>query len=161
MTQNQKGFTLIELMVVIAILGILLGIGVPGMSMLLAQSRVSAAATDVQLALQGARSVALSQRETYSVCAGTDQGEAACENKNNWAQGWVTYKGGKTGVVTKVHALSGVDVSTETPDFTYGPMGYLQPAIPQSIHISANGGQAERWVCVTASGKVSVSRASC
>lgn len=158
MKNVQSGFTLVELMVVVAILGILLGIGVPGMSQVLASSRVSSAASEFQLALQGARSLALTQRERYTVCPAD---AAKCADSESWSAGWATYKGGADGVRVQQHVLSGVDVISDTDDFSFNAMGYLEPAVPRTITLSANDGQAQRWLCVSASGKASVSRSSC
>ena len=156
--RNLRGFTLIELMVVIAVLGILLGIGVPSMIQLVAQSRVSSAATDFHLALQSARSMALTQRRKVSVCPADG---TSCLNAQDWSAGWATYLGGAEGARTQAHVLSGVAVSSKEDTLTYNALGFLEPTTPRAIQFSANNGAAVRWVCVTPSGSASVSRESC
>lgn len=156
--RTQRGFTLIELMVVVAVLGILLGIGVPGMTQLVAQNRVSSAASDFHLALQSARSAALTQRTKASICPADGQ---PCGQGQDWTTGWATYLGGEEGTQTQVHALSGVEVASKDAVLTYNALGFLEPTTPRAFQFSANNGEAVRWVCITPTGKASVSRSSC
>ena len=65
---NRRGFTLVELMVAIAILAILATIGLPSFQRLVADYRVSAQANGVQGLLQFTRSEAVKRRQTVVVC---------------------------------------------------------------------------------------------
>ena len=69
---SRQGFTLVELMVTIAILAILATIGLPSFQRLIADYRVSAQANSVQGLLQFARSEAVKRRESVSVCSAGD-----------------------------------------------------------------------------------------
>ena len=68
LASSSRGFTLVELMVTIAILAILATIGLPSFQRLIADYRVSAQANSVQGLLQFARSEAVKRRESVSVC---------------------------------------------------------------------------------------------
>lgn len=61
MTSIQKGFSLIELVVAIAILGVLMAAGVPGLSSWMQNSQVRATAESVLAAIQLARGEAVKQ----------------------------------------------------------------------------------------------------
>lgn len=80
--KSQDGFTLVELMVVLAIAAILLAIGVPSFQSFIARARVDAAANELQSALQLARSEAARRSGTVTIAllgtAGT----------RNWTTGW-------------------------------------------------------------------------
>jgi len=70
LAKSQRGFTLVELMVTIAILAILATIGLPSFQRLIADYRVSSQANGVQGLLQFARSEAVKRRQSVSVCLG-------------------------------------------------------------------------------------------
>lgn len=58
-TKGASGFTLIELMIVMAMVAVMMTLAVPGMRQLLANQQLSAAASDLQAAAMQARSTAL------------------------------------------------------------------------------------------------------
>lgn len=64
-THDHRGFTLIELIVIIGILGTLMLIGAPSMSRFLGSNRLAGAANIVVGDLRYARSLAASQRKSY------------------------------------------------------------------------------------------------
>ncbi|MCK7574682.1 MAG: GspH/FimT family pseudopilin [Chromatiales bacterium] len=72
------GFTLIELVITIAILAILLSIAAPSFTRFTAEQRIRAAATDLQSALLIARSEAVKRRVNMTLSPAT----------GGWAAGW-------------------------------------------------------------------------
>ena len=79
--QRSKGFTLIELMITIAILGITLGLAVPAMSDFAVRQRVSGQANELMLALAFARSEAVKQNSNIAVLPATNAA-------TGWTNGW-------------------------------------------------------------------------
>lgn len=69
--QFNQGFTLLELLITIAVLGILLGIAVPSFQSSLTNSRLTTAANDLVGALQAARSEAIKRNATHQFCVDT------------------------------------------------------------------------------------------
>lgn len=65
---HATGFTLLELMVTLAVLGIFLGIAVPSFQSSLTNSRLTTAANDLVGALQAARSEAIKRNATHQFC---------------------------------------------------------------------------------------------
>lgn len=61
--QANKGFTLVELMVAISIVGIILSFAIPAAQTMQANSRMSSAANNLALALKKARSEAIIKRK--------------------------------------------------------------------------------------------------
>jgi type IV fimbrial biogenesis protein FimT len=84
---NQQGFTLIELMVTVAISAILLGIGVPSFRAMIQNNRIDAASNDLVSGLQLARSEAIKRGIPVVLCASSDQ--ATCAATPVWTTGWV------------------------------------------------------------------------
>jgi prepilin-type N-terminal cleavage/methylation domain-containing protein len=64
---DARGFSLIELLVVIGVLGLLVAITVPGISGFAGSVRVSGAANTLAADLRYARALASAQRKTYAV----------------------------------------------------------------------------------------------
>ena len=77
MQYRSRGFTLIELMVVISIMAVLLGIGVPSFKSFIAGQRVKTAAGDFSLALVFARSEAIKRNADVTVTAASS-GATGC-----------------------------------------------------------------------------------
>ena len=89
MNTRPRGFTLFELMIVLAIAGLLLGLGVPAMGDFIRNSRITGAANDVMAALHYARSEAIKRRRPVSLCSSADSqaanpGCAATSQLTGW-----------------------------------------------------------------------------
>lgn len=69
---SQRAFTLIELMVTVAVLGIFAAIAVPSFTQFINNNRTQSANNEVLALLQYARSTAVTQRTTISVCPDDD-----------------------------------------------------------------------------------------
>ena len=78
---KNAGFTLIELMITVTILGIVLGLAVPAMSDFATRQRVSGQASELMLSLAYARSEAIKRGISISVIPKTNQ-------TSGWATGW-------------------------------------------------------------------------
>lgn len=89
MTTKQTGFTLIELMVTIAVLAILLSIAIPSFQNMVLNNRIAAQANQVITAFNYARSEAVKRAAPATVCSTNDG--AACAGSKNWSTGWMVF----------------------------------------------------------------------
>lgn len=85
--KQAGGFTLIELMVAIAILAILLGIAVPSFSDATLGSKLSSYANNFVASVNLARSEAIKRNTTVTLCASGDG--SSCATSGGWEQGWI------------------------------------------------------------------------
>lgn len=84
---NSKGFSLIELMITVAIASIVLMVGVPSFTSSINKNSVASTINDIQTTLTEARSEAVTLGLTVSVCSSDDQ--ATCSG--GWADGWILF----------------------------------------------------------------------
>lgn len=97
----QQGFTLVELMVTIAVAGIIAAIAAPSMVDFVRRGRVTAAGNEMIAALQAARTHAVTQRATVSVCPTADGN--TCNNAIGTR--WIV-RSVKNGVATVVREVN-------------------------------------------------------
>ena len=83
------GWTLVELLIALAILGILAGFAVSSVGGLIQAGRASAAHTDLLAALTKARGAATVHERDVRVCPSADG--ATCADTYHWESGWIVY----------------------------------------------------------------------
>lgn len=87
--QDQRGFTLIELLVTITVLGILLGIGVPGMREFVLNNRQVSAINEMVASLQYARTEAIARNGSVTLCPSSNG--TSCSGGSAWHVGWIIF----------------------------------------------------------------------
>jgi type IV fimbrial biogenesis protein FimT len=140
-----SGFTLIEVMVVVAILGILAGIAAPNIAEMVATQRVKDAAFDLQVGMMRARSEAVTRNATVSIgpVSGTD-----------WTSGWNVTSG--TTIIDTHGATVNLSITTGTV-ISFSSSGRLTPLSERLFTISTTGSAARRCLKVEANGRPSIS----
>ena len=92
--KDSAGFTLIELMIVVAIAGILAAIALPSYVNYVIETRIAGVTHDLAVDLQLAREEAVMSGERVSVCPSTDK--VSCNSGGGWEQGWIVFTDGGT-----------------------------------------------------------------
>lgn len=87
---NTKGFTLVELLVIIAMLGVVTAIGMPTFQSMRTTSALADTTNELVMALKRARAEAIKRGRDVRVCSSTDS--ANCSGAaGNWVKGWIVY----------------------------------------------------------------------
>ncbi|MCY1278726.1 hypothetical protein D9M68_321260 [compost metagenome] len=116
--QLRNGFTLIELMVVIAIVAILSSIGYPSFREFMLNGRLTAETNALLGALQYARSEAVTQKREVAVCPSADQ--ANCDIGNVDWSGRIIVRAANGTVVRALPAQTNLTILDDaTPNITY------------------------------------------
>ncbi len=91
MKSKSQGFTLIELVVTLALAALVLGFAVPSTVHMMRTSTVISMNNDVVADLQYARSEAIKRNVPVTMCASTNGTACAAANSNNWDTGWIVF----------------------------------------------------------------------
>lgn len=89
LNQRSNGFTLIELMVTIAILAVLTVLAIPSFQAMIAASRLTTVSNDFLATLSQARSNAVRIGKRVTVCMSANGTQ--CTTTGNWEQGWIVF----------------------------------------------------------------------
>lgn len=140
-----RGFTMIELMVVIVISAILLALAAPSMSRLIANQRVRSNATDLHMALMKTRAEAI-KRNTNVLLRATD---------GDWNAGWsIINPAAPLGPPLEFHGpLASVTITSTPTQVVYRGTGRILPAAPVSFVISGSGTDHTRCLSIDPSGR--------
>ncbi|GAB3549347.1 type IVa pilus pseudopilin TppE [Noviherbaspirillum agri] len=160
----QDGFTLIELMVTVAVLSILLAVATPSFENALLGTKLGSYANNLVSSAIVARSEAIKRNATVTLCASADG--ANCATSGGWQQGWIVMAG--TTVIQHQQAvpggfkITGVDAgSTPTLSLTFQPTGVGATQASFTIcRATPTAGSQERVVSISATGRPSTSKTS-
>ena len=86
---HQMGFTLIELMIVLVVMGVILTLSAPSMLNILQKNRLQTAADNFFADLMLARSEAVKRNQPVVLCKSSTG--SACDPSGNWELGWLVY----------------------------------------------------------------------
>lgn len=88
-----RGFTLVELMVVLAVSVIILATAAPSLRAFLLNNQRSATVNELSTAFNMARSEALKRAQSVAVCtvANADAAAPTCAASSDWSSGWVVF----------------------------------------------------------------------
>lgn len=150
MQSRFRGFTLIELMVVVALAAILLGIGVPSFKSFVAGQRVKTAAGDYAMAVVFARSEAIKRNALVTITP-------AASGATGWKDGWTVAAGGAA--LSVQPAFEGLTFAGPSAAITYQGSGRLT-ALVTPMTITGQDGSA-RCVAIDLSGMPNSTKGAC
>ena len=122
-SRHSAGFTILELMITVAVLSILLGIGVPGFTGLIRNNRIATQTNNLIGALNYARAETAVRGQPVTLCA-ANADRSACSGNNNWTNGWIIFtdRNGNVGMLDGADRL--LQASDEpVPGFAVGATG--------------------------------------
>jgi len=161
--RTMRGFTLIELMVTLAVLAILTMVAVPNFRDTIRRSRVSAASNALLADLHYARAEAINRGQLVSLCPSSN-GSSCTAGGAAWEAGWLvyTYPAGAASanaayaagniLLRVADAREGVAVRASSTDVvSFGQQGQLRPGAALSFVTcmrNGNGDAAENPAAV-------------
>ena len=157
MQKHRKGFTLVELMVALAIFSILVGLAAPSFNSLMLGPRLGSFANSLSASATLARSEAIKRNASVTLCASADG--TNCAGSGDWQQGWIVLAG--TTVLQRQQALSpnyraeDTLAGSRSLNFASTGAGSTQATIRFCQAVPEAGAQ-ERVVTISATGRTTV-----
>ena len=171
MKKANLGFTLMEVLVVVAIVGIAAAVGIPSFRTTIQNNRIAAQANDFAFQLAVARSEAVKRGVNTAVCSSADG--ATCSTSTDWATGSIVFVNA-VGAANTVDAgdlvlqvfpaLQGGSVFTGlagVDSIQYLPTGFVTAGVQFTLSIPDCAGNQVRTITVSPTGRASVARAAC
>jgi type IV fimbrial biogenesis protein FimT len=160
-----RGFTLVELMIAIAVGAIILVAALPSFSAVLHKNRISTATSQLYVSLNTARSEAIKRRESVSVCPSTDS--SSCDTSDiDWSDGWLIFEdpdedrlrqSGES-IIRLVESLhSGIDIAVENnveSGVKFNPTGDAFGTFGEFRICHSNSNVSSKAIRVSATGRV-------
>ncbi len=169
MKSRQRGFTLTELIVVIAIAGILLAVGIPSMRNLIVETRLTGHVNQFIAAAMLARSEAIKRGQPVKICrsVNAESGADACVmtasgdyDSSDWGSGWIVIVPNGNLVLHRQAALPAKVYAAAKPlslrSITYNSFGGPVGALAGARLIFSYDGEFDRTVCINRAGRVRV-----
>jgi type IV fimbrial biogenesis protein FimT len=172
--KKHFGFTLIEVMVTLAVGIIILAIGVPSFLNMMSSNQAAGYSNDLVGALRLARSEAVKRSSTVTICAGNDD-LSGC-SAGTWNNGWIVFNdvngdavqdaGEATIRVWPIPAneRAQLEFNAATPDsvsFTASGANSLDEAIPFVLMKSDCHANQARRITISRLGRASLDLVAC
>jgi len=151
-----RGFTIVELLTVVVIVGIMAALAAPGFANLMASIRASTAASDLYSALATARSEATKRNAEVTL--------ASKSASTSWKDGWsIVDPASSTNVLLDRGGLIGAAVTGSLSSVVYQSSGRVKGSTKPTFVVAMTAGSTTitKNVCVDLSGRPFVSDSSC
>jgi type IV fimbrial biogenesis protein FimT len=157
--RNAAAFTLIELMVGIAVAAILVTVGIPGFRDLILDNRMAAQINSLVADLSYARSEAVKRNSDVVLCKRNTAG-TACAGTRNWHDGWIVWAE-STGTVLRVRDALPAGATIPSPArnrIRFNGQGFSPGSNVTFIFCDSRGHTKARGVVLSNTGRLRTTR---
>ena len=169
MKRHAAGFSILELMVALTVLGILLGVGIPAFRATVENNRLVSANNEFISALNYTRSEALKRSNPVSLCASTNG--TTCAGSTNWTTGYIAFgdtnaNGNLDGAETVLQAWpatqTNLTLNSTTRTFVrYASTGVSSGTETFSLLKPGCTGDKARQITISVTGRIRSQTAAC
>jgi len=170
--KREKGFTLLELMVTLAIASILLSVGVPGFRSVIMDSRLVRDSNQFVGSINLACSSAVCFQRSATVCTSANFNAVlpSCSGSSDWPQGWIVWADkDRDGAIDANEILSVQEPidsmttfsATNAALFSYDARGFGSSPADELMMCDNRSGETGRRIRVNAAGRANVKQQGC
>jgi type IV fimbrial biogenesis protein FimT len=163
---RARGFTLIELIVTIAIVAILAALAAPSFNSAILSNKLSAFANNFVASAHLARSEAIKRNATVRICRSADG--ASCATSGTWQQGWIVFRdtdndstvdADETVIQVQQAISADYHFTGDTYDIVFQPIGAGATSTTLTLcRALPSAGNQERIITVSATARTSVKK---
>jgi type IV fimbrial biogenesis protein FimT len=158
---NQRGFTMMELLIAIAILAIVTTAALPSFTQVIQNNRLSSQTNELVTAMQYARSEALKRSLGVTVCSSSDGAECG----GDWNEGWIVIAdlGGTDEEVLRVWGSPGelFEFTPANGTVEFQRTGFADAVYSVDLDLDYCSGDNARRISVERTGRVGSERVDC
>ena len=149
---SSRGFSMIELLVVVAVIGILAALGYPYVSTYLRAASLRAGAQELAAIVNGGRQLAITRNTNVCVVLSNNQALYRTGNANPCAG--TLYVGVETRADGTMPLSNDIRITAATANVVFSPLGAATTAGTYTVHNPSGG--ANLSVVVSAAGRVRI-----
>jgi type IV fimbrial biogenesis protein FimT len=152
MKRRTRGFTLMELMITLALAAVIFGLGVPAFRNFAQNGRLTGAANDMLVTIIAARNEAVRRQGIVSFCPSTTPASTTATCTGTATQGYISFvdvngdcqRNGADEVIANMSIHSEVTSKKNTTCISFGPSGFRrliagQPTTSRALYCDSRG----------------------
>lgn len=158
--RRLQGFTLIELMVTITVLGILIALAAPSFSKMLQDNRMITIASELQSSLQLARAEAIKRKADVQLCKSNSDASDCSASGTDWQGGWLIRSA--DGVIKVWDKAQGTTtLSGPSSGITFRGSGLTSTTSQSTWTAAYSGCTQNRSITVSTTGRATLAKGNC
>ncbi len=145
-TSLQRGFTLVELMIVLGLMSIIAAVAVPSFQSIIVSNRLASQANELVAALNYARSEAVKRRKSVTLTS---------NNGTDWSAGWTITDADGTLLRVQDAFEGNTTLVATTNTIQYLPSGFMANAAAVTFDLCHASGEKGRQIEISPIGRPS------